>query len=323
VSRVGFDRVLGQEPAVATIVRALESGRVHHAYRFEGPAGVGKELAAFTLAQALVCAAEGTLACGRCSACERAVTLSEEEPHVPLHPDVVLVGRGLYPAIGGEAAGIGVEQVRRVVLARAGFPPHEGRALVFLVRDADTLTVQAANALLKTLEEPGGRTHFILITSQPNRLLDTVRSRTLAVRFGPLPDAIVARLLEERGLSASVAPLAQGSIAQALALADEEKMSEREAFVNAAFEAMSAPDLASALALSERRASQRDGLREQLGFLAHALAERARELCANRPDEAERQARRHALVLAAIGEVERNVQPALALEALITRLRSV
>jgi DNA polymerase III subunit delta' len=321
-----FDRVRGQDAAVQTLKRALTSGRVHHAYRFEGPEGVGKQLAAMAFAQALVCETDGALGCAQCSACHRAITLSEQEPCVPLHPDVILVGRGIYPPslVGSsEATGIGVEQIRRVVLARAGYPPHEGRALCVIVRAAEELTLQAANALLKTLEEPTARTHFVLVSSRPNRLLDTVRSRTLAVRFAPLPDPLVEAMLSERGLSPGVAPLAQGSMALALELAEEERVRERDAFISAALSAIEAPDLASALALSEHRAQSRDGLREQLGFFAQALAGRARSLVATRPDEAERTARRHAVVLSAITEVERNVQPGLALEAMITRMRAV
>jgi len=145
-----FDRIRGQGPAIETLVRALENGRVHHAYRFEGPPGVGKEMAAFALAQSLVCAKGGRLGCGECSACQRAVRLAEEDPHVPLHPDVVLLGRGLYPAqvlgtASRESTGIGVEQIRRLVLSRVGFSPHEGRAFVFIIREAEDLTQQAAN----------------------------------------------------------------------------------------------------------------------------------------------------------------------------------
>src|SRR6187402_2180290 len=185
-----FSHILGQDPAVQTLTRALDSGHVHHAYRFEGPAGVGKELAAFALAQALVCEAAGARACEQCSACQRALRISEEEPHVPTHPDVILLQRGLYRGrlTANEATGISIEQVRRMVLERIGYRPHEGRARVFIVRDADELTVSAANALLKTLEEPGSSTHFVLLTSRPNRLLDTIRSRTLPVRFSALSD---------------------------------------------------------------------------------------------------------------------------------------
>ena len=119
-----FDGILGQETALQTLKTALASGRLHHAYRFEGPDGVGKEQAAFSLARALVCPEQPDVGCGACSACRRVMTRSQEPPCVPLHPDVVLVERGLYPpAVLGrsspETIGIGVEQVRRIVVARA------------------------------------------------------------------------------------------------------------------------------------------------------------------------------------------------------------
>src|SRR4030095_522931 len=100
---MAFADILAQEPAVRTLTRALETGRVHHAYRFEGPDGVGKELAAFALAQSLV-GEKSPAACPGCRACRRAVTLSEQEPRVPLHPDVVLVERGLYRSVLGSGA---------------------------------------------------------------------------------------------------------------------------------------------------------------------------------------------------------------------------
>jgi DNA polymerase-3 subunit delta' len=322
---VPFADVLGQESAVATLERALEVGRVHHAYRFEGPPGVGKELAAFALAQALVCES-GPPACGHCKSCHRAVTLSADDPCVPLHPDVVLLGKGLYRGfLGGsstESAGISVEQVRRIVLARVGFPPHEGRALVFIVREADEITAQAANALLKTLEEPHDRTHFVLLTSRPSRLLDTIRSRSLPVRFGPLPERVIAALLEARGFDPAVAPLAQGSASLALALADPEARQERDGFVAGALAALTAPDLAPSLKLAESEKRDRDGLRAQLAFFAQALAAEARGAAASAPDTALRRAVQHRTVLEAIRDLERNVQPALALESMFVRLRS-
>src|SRR5688572_24774827 len=174
-----FGEILGQSTAVQTLRRALAAGRLHHALRFEGPDGVGKERCAFALAQALVCTQRPREGCGDCSACKRAVTLSPEPPQVPAHPDVVLVERGLYPPgvlgrSGPETTGIGVEQIRRVVLSRAAFPPHEAQHLLFIFRAAHELTVSAANALLKTLEEPRPNVHFLLLTDQPRRLLDTV-----------------------------------------------------------------------------------------------------------------------------------------------------
>ena len=319
---MAFADLLGQDPAVATLKRALALGRVHHAYRFEGPSGVGKELAAFALAQALVC--ERGDGCNACSACRRAVTLGHEDPRVPQHPDVVLLGRGLYRGLlgsnSGEATGISVEQVRRIVLTRVGFPPHEGRALVFIVREADEITLQAANALLKTLEEPHERTHFVLLTSRPSRMLDTIRSRTMPVRFAPLSASLLATLLERRGLDPGVAPFAQGSMSLALELADPEERRERDAFTEAAFAALGAADLAPALKVAEGK-RDRDGLRAQLAFFAQAIAAQARAGVSTEPALALRRAHQHRTVLEAMRDIERNVQPALALEAMFVRLR--
>jgi DNA polymerase III subunit delta' len=319
-----FSHILGQEPALRTLTRALDSGHVHHAYRFEGPSGVGKELAAFALAQALVCEASGPRACQQCSACQRALRLSEEEPHVPAHPDVIVLQRGIYRGIisANEATGISIEQVRRMVLSRVGYGPHEGRARVFIVRDADELTVSAANAMLKTLEEPGQGTHFVLLTSRPNRLLDTIRSRTLPVRFSPLADAVVAQILQAKGLDPRVSVLAQGSVALALDLASEDAIKEREEFVAAAHAALNARDLAAGIKFAEAR-RERDSLRGLLAYFAQSLAVAGREQVSTRISLAERSAEQHRIVLSAMQDVDRNVSPALALEAMIYRLRQI
>ncbi|MEP7123581.1 MAG: DNA polymerase III subunit delta', partial [Byssovorax sp.] len=202
-----FNLIRGQATAVATLETALRAGRVHHAYRFEGPDGTGKELAAFALAQALVCTAGDPLGCGRCDACRRAVTFSDERPHSPHHPDVKIIERAFYPPETftppkNEATQISIEQIRTIVLAHAAYPPHEGRARVFVVRRAEELSVGAANSMLKTLEEPRNGTHFILLTARPDRLLDTIRSRTLPVRFAPLPAEVVRSILQARGVPA-------------------------------------------------------------------------------------------------------------------------
>jgi DNA polymerase-3 subunit delta' len=321
---MSLSEILGQESALQTLERALDSGHVHHAYRFEGPPGVGKEMAAFALAQALVCEALAARACGVCSACQRALKISEEEPHVPVHPDVVLLQRGLYRGriSVNEATGISIEQVRRIVLETVGYGPHEGRARVFIVRDAEELTVSAANALLKTLEEPGPGTYFVLLTSRPNRLLDTIRSRTLPVRFSPLSDQLVAQILESKGLDTKVAVVAQGSMAAALELASEDAIRERQDFVSAAHAAVRARDLSVAIKFAETK-RERDGLRALLSHFAQSLALAGREQVRVAPGDAERSAVQHRVVLRAMQDVERNVSPALALEAMIHRLRQI
>ncbi|MBN2195797.1 MAG: DNA polymerase III subunit [Polyangiaceae bacterium] len=328
---MAFEQILGQDSAIQTLRHALDTGRVHHAYRFEGPDGVGKELVAFELAKELVCGNDGTPSCAVNR--HRVETLSDTPPHVPLHPDVVLVERGLYGKLldAAEATGISIEQIRRVVLGRTGFLPHEGKALVFIVRDADELTGSAANALLKTLEEPHDRTHFILLTSRPKRLLPTVLSRSLAVRFAPLRDAVVAEILARHGAPPELAALGEGSASRALRLADADLVGARDAFLRAAFHAIEAPDLAPAIALAESRPDARDALRDQLEALsAHFVGEARAALQVDTAAEpgtrdegrALTAARRHEAVLLTMRELERNGQPALVLEGMMMRLRA-
>ncbi|HEX3343406.1 MAG TPA: hypothetical protein VHS09_02485, partial [Polyangiaceae bacterium] len=137
----------------------------------------------------------------------------------------------------------------------SAFAPHEGRAKVFIVRRAEELSISAANALLKTLEEPGARTHFVLLSATADALLPTIRSRTQRVRFGPLPDAVVAELLAARGvepgLAEETARLSGGSMANAVTLGDPEASALREQFVARALASLETRDLGGALELAE------------------------------------------------------------------------
>jgi DNA polymerase III subunit delta' len=337
-----------QDTARTTIERALESDRVHHAYLFTGPDGVGKELAAFGLAQALVCERRGAsdqgglfgggapagpppkAACGECSACQRAVPRADEK--TPVHPDVVVIERGLYApqAIGrrnAETQDISIDQIRTLVLARAAFAPHEGRAKVFIIRRAEELSVSAANALLKTLEEPGAKTHFILLSSQPEALLPTILSRTLKVRFAPLPDDLVCELLEGRGIekkrAKEVARLAGGSVAMGEVLADPEESEARERFVARALEAISAAPLDGVLALAEDAKKEKDVLPAHIAALASALAERAGAAAREGSPDAETLANRGRHALTALEHLAGNSAPQMVVEAMLTRMRAM
>jgi DNA polymerase III gamma/tau subunit len=153
---------------------ALAAGRLHHAYLFEGPPGAGKAAAARELAMLLEC--ETRTACGTCVPCQKVVAGT--------HPDVLwfdMTPKGL------------TERVREL-LTTLGFRPHEGRARVIVFDPAHGLApvperAEAANVLLKTLEEPPADTHFVLVTAEPRRLPITVRSRCQRIRFAPPAEA--------------------------------------------------------------------------------------------------------------------------------------
>lgn len=328
-----FSHILGQDAAIATLTAALDRGRVHHAYRFEGPDGTGKEMAAFALAQALVCVGGDPHGCGRCDACARAVKLADDEPHVPVHPDVKIVERGLYaPEVirkdppTPERVEISVAQIRTIVLQHAAYPPHEGRARVFIVRRAEELSVSAANSILKTLEEPRQGTHFILISARPDRLLNTIRSRTLPVRFGPLPDEVVRGVLEARGVPEDrrqiSIDLAAGSASLALELADDERTRERDAFVSSVLGAVDARDLGAAVALSEGGERDKLALREDLRALGAVLAQKSREEVARAPGAALIAAKRYDAVARAVISLERNASPGLTMITLVQEMRA-
>jgi DNA polymerase-3 subunit delta' len=340
-----LSRVRSQETALRTLEVALESGRIHHAYLFVGPDGVGKELAAFGLAQALVCEKRGVAeppslfgaaeppkptACGSCSACVRAVP--REDSRRPIHPDVVVLERGLYtPQQLGrraqESQDISIDQIRTLVLSRAAYAPHEGRAKVFVVRRAEELSTGAANALLKTLEEPGDRTHFILITSQPEALLPTILSRTQRIRFAPLPDETLLELLAAQGVehdrAVAIARMSGGSFEQACVLADPEESQSRDEFVSAALAAVAGASLLDVLALAESAKKDKEKLATNLAALSAALASRANEAARAGLPEAETLALRGRHALSAIDHLAGNGAPQLVVEAMLTRMRSI
>jgi len=159
----------GQERVVAQLRRAIESDRVPHAYLFSGPRGAPLYDTAIALAMAMSCLRSHGEGCGECEACAKIAT--------GIHPDVITLARE------GAAQIIPIENIRNQVIARMGSSPHEGEVRVFIVEEATSMAPPAANALLKTLEEPPARTLFVLCTTAPEQLLPTIRSRCQRVRF--------------------------------------------------------------------------------------------------------------------------------------------
>jgi DNA polymerase-3 subunit delta' len=190
--------IVGQPAALALLQRAVAGGRLAHAYAFVGPSGVGRRLTAVAFAQATLCPARG---CGTCGICRRVAAGQ--------HPDCLVIVPTPPRENPKGAPMIRIEQVRELERA-AALAPLEGARKVFVLDDAERVTLPTAQALLKTLEEPPPRTHLVLIIANPRALPPTVLSRCQRVRFRPLGDADAARLLEGRG----VAPAASGMLAR-------------------------------------------------------------------------------------------------------------
>ncbi len=222
-----FRAISGHRALVALLTRAVVRGSLPQSLIFVGPEGVGKRLTAISLAQAVNCpnaaAVAGDVAgdevlaidaCGTCSVCRR---VSQG-----MHPDVIQLA----------ATDVGIDDIREAI-ETAGYRPFEGKRRVFILDTADKLSNEIQNALLKTLEEPPPSSSFVLVTSRPDMLLPTVRSRCPMLRFGRLPVADVERLLEqqhglERARAHAVAMAAEGSIGRAIVEASDEGESTRQ-----------------------------------------------------------------------------------------------
>jgi DNA polymerase III subunit delta' len=183
--------IAGQERAVTTLLHAVTSGRVAHACLFDGPESVGKRSAALGLALALACSERPGQGCGACDTCRRILAGN--------HPDVL--------TFAPETNQYKVEQAREIV-ALAATRPHEAPARVLILDGADALNPSSANCLLKTLEEPCPGNHLVLVTSAPDRLLPTLRSRTQRVRFLALSAGALIQIAMGRGASRAQAETA-------------------------------------------------------------------------------------------------------------------
>jgi DNA polymerase-3 subunit delta' len=218
-----FREILGQDWVVSHLKTAMQAGRLSHAYLFLGPGGVGKATTARALAAALNCAQPGADgdACGTCPSCRRM--------NAGTHPDFLLIA----PEEGKTQIGIDrIRELRRLT----EYPPLGGGWRVVLVKPAEALTVQsdaAANALLKTLEEPPDR-HLLVLTARGEaELLPTIVSRCHKLAFAPLPSALIIQELEKRrslprSQAALVAALSGGSLGRALALDPDELVQQRD-----------------------------------------------------------------------------------------------
>ncbi|MEK6642392.1 MAG: hypothetical protein AAB385_10480 [Planctomycetota bacterium] len=307
--------VLHQDAAIGRITRALASTRVPHAYLFSGPPGVGKELLASKLAQLLLCtgtnvamaesrvgsavrAVQPNDSCGTCPDCILFAAGNHPDYHRihralnKMHPDKAVQRR--------KAIDLGVDVIRHFVLDRIMLCPSRGIAKVFIIVEADRLTIQAQNALLKTLEEPPGHSYLILLASAPDDLLATTRSRCQHIALGALPDAFVSERIErDRQLApadtAFLVQLAQGSLGMALRYADMGIQQRARNVVSVCKAAIDDP-LGAGKALAE---------------LAKELSSGAKDTDADEEGDTNAAREAQALVLAITGTLLRDVQRAV------------
>jgi DNA polymerase-3 subunit delta' len=320
---------------------ALKSSAVHHAYLFAGPEGVGKELAAIGFAQALSCQEQPGEGCEECSSCRR-IARRNHPDLTSLMPQEEMISRGLASRsefTNTPSRDIRVEQVR-ALQHRLALRALEGNCKLAIISSAHQMNAQAQNAFLKTLEEPTPGTVLILISSAPDRLLATIRSRCTRIDFGPLPASFIAeKIRADRNLDPAtaelIAALAEGSLARALAL-EGETLAGRKELVQL-FETASAEQPRSLLQFSELfgssreqaeeamtliRAWLRDLLATKVGFgelLLKDLGALAKER-SEQYSETDLHGRFELLQQAATAMAERNASPRLQLERMLIEM---
>jgi DNA polymerase-3 subunit delta' len=237
-----WEKILGQAAAIDILRRSAASGRLAHALLFVGPRGVGKGLVARTLAMTLLCErfpASELEACGECRSCRMMLAGT--------HPDFLSVecpeGKSELPIelLVGSRENRGSEGLCHDLSLR----PMAGGRRIAVIEDADRMSNEGANALLKTLEEPPSYAVIILIAADASKILPTIRSRCQTVRFSPLEPAHIARLVtelewaEDPSQAETAAAMSGGSLAVAQQLLNPELRTLRAAL----FDGLSQPVL--------------------------------------------------------------------------------
>jgi len=253
---MAWGEIIGHHRQVEILRLALASGRLHHAYLFVGPEGIGKRALAIALAKAVHCSISATDFCGSCANCQRIADGN--------HPDVRLI----EPLAGKKE--ISIQQVRDFE-RELNYRSFTGKRKIIIVDPATLMNLASQNALLKTLEEPPQDALIVLVASSAGGLLPTVRSRCLRISFAPLARGDVIHYLRSKlGMTGDevefLAAMSMGSIGAAMGL-DKESFVEKRRIWAGIVGALKAGDYQAAVAAAEALAGSRD---DALKFFAWA-----------------------------------------------------
>ena len=208
----GFKDVVGHSEIIQYIQNAVTEDKVSHAYILNGEKGSGKKMLAGLFAQTLQCEKGGAEPCYECHSCKQAVSGN--------HPDIIWVTHE-------KPNSISVDDIRVQINGDIQVKPYNGKYKIYIVPDADMMTVQAQNALLKTIEEPPAYAVILLLTTNQDAFLPTILSRCVQLKLKPLRDSVVKEYLiqslkVEEAQAEIYAAFARGNLGKAIHLADSE-----------------------------------------------------------------------------------------------------
>jgi|CXWL01.1.fsa_nt_gi DNA polymerase-3 subunit delta' len=272
-----FSKLVGNDEVKRTLGRLISVGRVPNSLILSGEDGVGKRQFALELARTFLCAEPiNEAACGVCSGCVRIDSFefpSREDKNKDEYKKVFFGGHIDVGTVVHYKRTILVDAIRDLE-RHANFRPYEAPARFFIIDDADKMNDESSNALLKTLEEPPPTSYIFLITSRPDSLLPTIRSRCQIIRFAPVGTPEIEKyLIGERAFTHDEARLAaklsRGSIGRAISINVEHFRTARQRMLNVIEAAIETGDLATMLRISEELndAKNKDNFEENLSIL--------------------------------------------------------
>ena len=254
---MGFNNIIGHEEIIGHLKNAIESGKISHSYIFTGEPGSGKKLLAGTFAATLQCEAGGTEPCQKCDSCKKAMGKN--------HPDIIMVSH--------EKPGtITIDEIRDQVINDIDIRPYYSPYKIYIIADADLMTPQAQNALLKTIEEPPEYGIVILMTSNISALLPTIQSRCLTMEFRPLSTAVVESFVKEHCQvpdyqARASAAFAQGNLGKAMRYAKSEDFIERKDHIISLLRHVEQMDLSEMLAVIKDLGTRKDEVRDYIDLM--------------------------------------------------------
>lgn len=211
--RYDYNNIVGHENVIEYFKRTIISQNISHSYLLEGNEGVGKKLLAKTFIKTLFCETEGRVSpCNQCTSCIMMETGN--------NPD--------FFQVSSKKASIGVDDIREQVVEQMDIKPYRSKYKIFLIAEAERMTVQAQNALLKTIEEPPSYGIVILLTKNPAKIISTVHSRCSRIRVLPLSSKIIEQYIQnnyelEKWEAALYADFSGGSIGRAEEMLEDEE----------------------------------------------------------------------------------------------------